>query len=207
MDQEELEALLGRSLTSREVTNLDLYLEIAQESLEELLCISLDVDDSSGEPEEETRTFDIREGYSTVFTGIFTELSGVKVDGNATTNYHTAFWDKRSNPYYNSIVLDEVGGTEAEITGLWGFTEVPSDLKLLWAQLFANVSKKYMAGNRNVKRKKVRNFDITFGDLTDDQAFLDENQRTISKYSLCNIGYVLHGEVCEVHRSRYCGCV
>lgn len=206
MTQEQLEALLGRSLTPREVTNLDLYFEIAQESLEELLCISLDVNpDGSGEPELDTQTFDVREGYSTVFTGIFTQLSEVKVDGTVTTDYYPAFWDKRSNAYYNSIVLDDCNASEVEITGYWGFDSIPADLQLLWAQMFANVSKKYKAGGGNVKRKDVRNFSVWLGDLSDDETFINENKRAIQKYSLCNVGYVLHGRTCSTHGRYGCG--
>lgn len=208
MNEAQVAALLGRPLTTTENTNFDLYLEIAKESLEELLCISLDVNpDGSGAPELETQTFDVREGYSTVFTGIFTSLTEVKVDGTVTTDYYPAFWDKRNNSYYNSIVLDDCDVAEVEITGYWGFDQTPADLQLLWAQLFANVSKKYSAGGGNVKRKDVRNFSITYGDLTDDEAFTSANARTINKYSLCNVGYVLHGDVCKLHRSRHCECV
>lgn len=205
MTQAQLEALLGRSLTPREVSNLDQYLEIANESLEELLCISLDVNpDGSGDPEESTLTFDVREGYSTVFTGIFTEVMEVKVDGNVTEDYYPAFWDKRSSSFYNSIVLNYPGKT-VEITGYWGFSKIPSDLQLLWAQLFVNVSKKYTAGSANIRNKKVEDFSISYGELTDDETFLNANKRAISKYSLCNIGYVLHGDVCNTHRVRRCG--
>lgn len=209
MDESDLVALLGRPLTPKENTNINLYLDIAKESLEELLCISLDTNpNGSGNAETETRTFDVREGYSTVFTGIFTQLSEVKVDGKTTTDYYPAFWDKRSGAYYNSIVLGNKDAKEVEITGLWGFSSIPSDLKLLWAQLFANTSKKYTAGSANVKSKKVEDFSISYGDLTDDEAFLAANNRTIQKYSMCNIGNVQHGDVCNAHRVRGCrGCL
>lgn len=205
MDESELEALLGRPLTPTENTNKDLYLDIAKESLEELLCISLDTNpNGSGDAETETRTFDVREGYSTVFAGIFAQVSQVKVDGTVTEDYYPAFWDKRSNPFYNSIVLAKAGNT-AEITAVWGFSTVPNDLKLLWAQLFANVSKKYTPGSDNIRRKAVEDFSIWLGDLTDDETFLNANKRTIQKYSMCNIGYVLHGSTCKSHRRRDCG--
>jgi hypothetical protein len=200
MDESELEALLGRPLTPTENTNFDLYLDISKESLEELLCISLD-------SVSETRTFDVREGYSTVFTGIFTEITEVRLDGNVTTDYYPAFWDKRSSAYYNSIVLGKKRAKEVEITGFWGFGSIPADLKLLWAQLFANVSKKYSPGNDNIRRKAVEDFSLWLGDLTDDQAFINANARTIKKYSMCNIGYMLHGKTCRTHRRRNCGCL
>lgn len=197
MSQSELEALLGRSLTQREVTNLDLYLDIAKESLEELLCISLDTNpDTSGGKDSETRSFDVREGYSTVFTDIFSEIEEVKVDGVTTTGYYPAFWDKRSGDYFNSIVLDCRTAESVEITGCWGFETLPGDLQLLWAQQFAIVSKKYKAGAGNVKSKQVEDFRISYGDLTDDQVFLNDNRRIIKKYSMCNIAHVLHGGTC-----------
>lgn len=206
MNEAQVAALLGRPLTTTENTNFDLYLEIAKESLEELLCISLDVNpDGSGEPELDTQTFDVRDGYSTVFTGIFTELTEVKVDGTVTTDYYPAFWDKRSNAYYNSIVLDDCNASEVEITGYWGFDSIPADLQLLWAQMFANVSKKYKAGNSNVKSKQVEDFRISYGDLTDDETFLNDNKRAIQKYSLCNVGYVIHGSTCSTHGRYHCG--
>lgn len=202
MSQSELEALLGRSLTSNEIANRDTYLEIAKDSIEELLCISLNCENI-----EETRVFDVREGYSTVFTDIFIEIESVEVGSNTTTDYTERFWDKRSNDFYNSIVLGSTCKTAdtVTITAVWGFESLPNDLKLLWAQMFANVSKKYVVGGGNVKRKSVRNFDITYGNETDDQLFLDANTRTISKYSMCNIGYVRHGKTCSVHRRFGCG--
>jgi hypothetical protein len=205
MEDDKLVALLGRPLSPTEQTNKDLYLDIAKEQLENLLCISLDVNpEGSGDAEADTRTFEIREGYSTVFTGIFTSLTEVKVDDVATTDYYNAYWDKRSNSYYNSIVLDECGGSEVEITGIWGFNEVPNDLQMLWAQLFANVSKKYAAGSGNIKSKKVEDFSITYGDLSDDEVFMKDNALTIRKYSLCTIGYVRHGKTCT-HGGAPCG--
>lgn len=205
MTQQQLEALLGRPLTPTEVENLDLYLEIAQESLAELLCMSLEVNpDGSGDPETDTRVFDVREGYSTVFTGIFTEIKEVKVDGEVTTDYYPVFWDKRSNTFYNSIVLNHSGKT-VEITGFWGFDSLPRDLQMLLAQLFANASKKYQSGGANIKSKQTEDFRINYGDLTDDEAFINANQRTINKYSLCNVGYVLHGSTCGTHGRYDCG--
>ncbi len=205
MTQEELETLLGRPLTSNEVNNLDTYLDIAKESLEDLLCMPIDLQGDTSDDDEYTQVFDIREGYSTVFTGIFTEITEVKIDSVVTDNYYPAFWDKRSNPYYNSIILDYCSGKEVEVTGVWGFISLPSDIQLLWAQLFANVSKRYVPGTDNVQRKAVEDFSIWLGDLTDDETFLNANQRIIGKYSLCNIGYVLHGQVCVIHGRYDCG--
>jgi hypothetical protein len=78
MTRAKLESLLGRSLTPNEVTNLTLYLDIATDSLEDMLCMSLTTETS-------TREFEAREGYSTLFTGAFTDVSEVTVDAYSET--------------------------------------------------------------------------------------------------------------------------
>lgn len=121
MTQEQLESLLGRPLTANEIANKDLYLNIATEALEELICSPIaDV--------TETRTFDIREGYSTVFTDIFRSVSEVKIDGTIIdpSNYSLRQWDKRNADWYNSLVFDTRFRSyqkEIEITAEWGFME------------------------------------------------------------------------------------
>lgn len=207
MSEEEVEKLLGRPLSEREQANFDLYLNIAKESLEELLCISLDVQaDESDSSDPETRTFDIREGYSTVFTDIFNEVNTIEVDGNEITDFYPAFWDKKNNAFYNSIVLDKAKGKELQISAFWGFVELPDDLKQLWAQLFADTSQKYVSGSGNIKSKQVEDFRISYGDLTNDQSFINANSRIISKYGMCDIGYIKHGKVCR-HGSNCLRCI
>lgn len=187
MKQSDLEALLGRPLTPGELANRELYLQIARESLEELLCINL-CDNDTG-----TRVFDIREGYRTVFTDVFTELSKVEVDGQEVTDYTPAFWDRRTNAFYNSIVLDEPKGTKVALTGFWGFNKTPADLKRLWAIAFSDTAQKYTSGEAGVKSKRVEDFDITYGNLSDDDMFIRNNARVISKYQMCNAGYTVSG--------------
>lgn len=201
MTQQELEALLGRSLTPREQTNLNLYLEIAQENLESLLCTSLELQDGS-DPEEQERTYEPREGYKTIFTDVFTDVSSVEVNGQA-VDYYPAFWDKRNAGFYNSIVLSKRTNKEVTITAIWGFPEWPSDLKQLIAQAFANVSEKYEV--KDVKSKRVEDFQVTYGDLSDDEAFVKNNAVTINKYSQCKVGYIKHGKVCRSHGVYDCG--
>ena len=205
MNQAQLEALLGRPLTSVEVTNLDLYLEIANETLERLICTSI-------EPVTETRTFNTRKGYRTAFVDIFTNVTEVKVNDVVldASDYSIRQWDKRNGSWYNSIVLERRIAntcTEIEVTGDWGFALgeggayiVPADLQSALAGLFSLVTKKNKL-NSAVKSKQVEDFRITFADNVN----LDEEFRTtygsiIDKYSLCNIGYVRHGEVYYGHR-------
>src|SRR5215217_2150788 len=100
LNQAQLEVILGRPLTAREVTNISSYLKTAQENLETLLCSPLDT-------ETETRFFNTRIGYRTVFTDIFTEVESVKVNGVTVdpSQYYVAQFDKRNSPLYSSIVF------------------------------------------------------------------------------------------------------
>jgi len=201
MNQAQLEALLGRPLTSVEVTNLELYLEIANDTLETLLCTSI-------RPATEERTFSLREGYRTAFLDIFTAVTEVKVNGEVQdpTSYSVRQWDKRNATWYNSLVLaDRITSTTDEITvnATWGFVDapvedyaVPSDLQVILAGLFSLITKKNKL-NPAVASKQTEDFRISFNvDVDLDEEFYTQYSKTIDKYSLCNIGYVRHGEVC-----------
>lgn len=200
MNQSTLEALLGRSLTAREITNKPLYLEIAKENLKELICVDLDCGNTV-----ETRTFVSRDGYSTVFCDVFNQVDEVKVDGVVVTNYYSSFFDDRNAGFYNSLVFDErFNESTVEVKAVWGFNQIPKDLQRLWAQMFAIVSKKRATGS--VKSKQVEDFRITFGDLSDEEQFEKDNRITITKYNMCGLNYgTHHGTVCETHRIFDCG--
>lgn len=198
MEQSEMSALLGRPLTPREVANYDSYLEIANELLEDVLCYNSYAPDESGTTEE-TRVFDSREGYSTVFTGAFNNVSSVTVDGQAVTNYSPRLWDNRNATWYNSIVFDcPFNRTqEVAITAEWGFTELPADLQRLLSKYFALVGSG-AKNEANVQSKRVEDYQITYGnvDQTKAEQIANANSLTIGKYSICNIGNFQHGKVC-----------
>ena len=199
MNQAQLEALLGRPLTPVEVTNIELYLDIANDTLESLICTPI-------APATETRTFSTREGYRTAFVDIFTAITEVKVNGDVldAAKYSKRQWDKQNGTWFNSIVLDsDVSDTctEIEVTGTWGFAvdelAVPNDLQAVLAGLFDLITKKNKL-NSTIKSKQVEDFRLTFADSVDlDEEFSTKYGTTINKYSLCNIGYVRNGEVCN----------
>lgn len=166
--------------------------EEAKQFLESLLC--LDFSQDSGE-----RTFTTREGMRTVFTGIFSNVNSVTVNGQA-VDYYPAFFDKRSGSFFNSIVLDKPVCGEVVIDADWGFDELPADLKKLLANADAVTSQAYSV--KEVKSKRVEDFSITYSDLSDDEVFHKQNAVTIAKYSMCDVPYVLHGETC--HHGRVC---
>lgn len=193
-------ALLGRPLTTVEDTNFNLYLEIAEENVADLLCIPLEV--QTAETVAEERTFIKRREFSTVFTPIFTEVTKVLLDDEETTNYTRAFWDNRNADEFNSIILTVCSlnrDYEVKITAKWGFTTLPATLKRLIAQAFAVVSSKYQV--KDVKSKKIEDFTITFGDiLSEDDVHAQRNARTIKKYSICGIVDIQSGDICYWRR-------
>lgn len=167
----------------------------ARQMVEELLCLDLAQD--TGE-----RTFDAREGYRTVFTGIFSDVSSVTVDGVAVTDYYPAFFDKRNSKFYNSIVFKEEVCGEVIVDADWGFNDcLPADLQALVDKALLIVSQTY--STKDVKSKKVEDFSVVYGDLSDDEVFVKQNALTIRKYSMCDSGYIVNGETC--HHGRFCG--
>lgn len=198
MTETKLAALLGRPLTALETTNYKLYLDIASERLQELLCFPLT-------EVTETRYFSAREGYSTVFVGAIQSVSEVKLNGSISTDYTPYLWDSRNSQWFNSLVFNEKfdANDEVEITGDWGFCPIPNDLGQLLAKLF-NLVSSGAAADSNIASKQVEDFRVTFKgatstteDLSDEERLIEANAQTINKYSLCNIGQVRNGAVCD----------
>jgi hypothetical protein len=194
MDKSVMAALLGRSLTTIEDDNYPMYLEIATENLEDLLCITLN-------EVEEARTFDTRAGYSTAYLDIFQSVTEVKVNEveKDSDDYSLRQWDKRTGSWYNSLVLGSkfLSDDEIEVTATWGFDIVPNDLNLLLARMFALISTKNKFDG-TVTKKQVEDFRIEFDlDADLDDQFYAENRKTIAKYGLCNMPNVQHGALNE----------
>ena len=201
MNKAEIAALLGRPLTSIEDTNFGTYLNIAEQSLEELICTTIN-------PVEETRVFDTRKGYSTAFVDIFTDVSEVKLNDEVVDadDYSVRQWDKRSGSWYNSLVFDNKFKKDdvVEVTAEWGFTpasgddpDIPVDLQAVIAGLFGLITKKNKSDG-SISSKQVEDFRIAFNaDVDLDEEFYRNYRKTIAKYSLCDIGNVQHGEVCS----------
>jgi len=193
IDAAQLAKLLGRPLTPVETANIELYLDIAYERLESVICSTVD-------SIAEERTYDGRDGYSTVFTDIFVEVSSVVVDGKTIdpADYSIRQWDKRNASWYNSIVFKDklCGDAVVVIDATWGFAEdtMPADLQLLVAKFFALVSSMNKA-NGNVKSKKVEDFSISFNDNSVYNQFVIDNAATIRKYSLCDVGKIRSGKI------------
>ena len=160
--------------------------EEAKQWLESLLCLDLSQD--SGE-----RTFTPREGMRTIFTGIFSNVSSVTVNGTD-VDYYPAFFDKRNGEFYNSIVLDCPPNCEVIVDADWGFDTIPADLQRLLDNAEKVISKAYSV--KEVKSKKIEDYSITYSDLSDDEVFMKQNAVTIAKYSMCHIPYVLHSRSC-----------
>jgi len=193
MTQSELEALLGRSLTSTEVTNLTLYLEIATSNLNDLLCTTTN-------EVTEARTFDTRKGYKTAFVGIFQSVTEVKLDDNAISSdeYTLRQWDKRTADWYNAIVFDDaITADEITVTGTWGFASgtLPNDLNMVLANLFDLITKRNKFDG-TIASKRVEDFQINFNTDSDlDDEFYNKYSKILSKYSLCDIPNIQSGAI------------
>jgi len=195
LTQAQLESLLNRTLTSAEVTNLSLYLEIAIQQLSALLCFT---------PEKATgtavaRLYETREGYRTIFTAPFVGTPVVSVDGvvQEVDTYSVRQFDNLNGTWFNSIVFKSFIYRDIDtvsITADWGFTALPSDLSLVIANLF-NMQSVNNSGTGKVKSKKIEDFSITYSDVSEEERFNTQYSGTIAKYSLCSQSNVQHGDV------------
>jgi hypothetical protein len=186
MNKDKVSALLGRPLTPYEDTNFDLYIKIAKENLGTLLCVDLCADGPM--------VYSAREGYSTVFTDIFSEVLEVKLNGQVVTNYSPRQWNRRNADWYNSLVFDCKlnKGDVIEVDADWGL-EFPLDLQEVIAGLFDLITKKH--NDPTIQSKQVEDFRITFKDADIPQDFRNKYADTISKYRMCDIPYVKHGDI------------
>jgi len=148
---------------------------------------------------DETRTYDAREGYRTIFTDIFTDVTSVTKNGEAvaTTDYSIRQWDKRSASWYNSIVFTDAleADDEIAVTADWGFGgSMPKDLQLVLAQLFGLITKKNKF-DATVSNKQVEDFRISFNADADlDEAFYKNYNSILKKYSMCSLPTLRQGE-------------
>ena len=194
-DKTTLVKLLGRSLTSSEDSNFEQYINYTISTLENLLCWSPVCTDA-------TAIYTSRDGYRTLWTDPFTSITDVKVDGSAVTDYKLAFNGNFNYPFYNSVVFPHpLGGQTVEITGTWGFEELPADLGSLVAEIFKMTGRVNTANlSANVKSKSVEDFSITYSDRSEMDALASNNSSVIAKYSNCqSAGEISHGntEQCD----------
>lgn len=191
----QVEGWLGRSLTDTENAGFDKYLALAVDKFEQLTCSTL-------KRITETRIFDSRDGMRSLFVGLFTTLSEVKVDGVIVTNFSPAQGDKRGSlTWYNAVLSDNkmVAGQNIAITANWGFETLPDDVAMTLAQLFALVSSD--SEEYRIKSKKIEDFSISYADTeTAFNAFISDFGGILNKYSVCGVGEVRHGRVSCIPR-------
>jgi len=188
MTQEQVAKLLNRTLTSSEVNNFDLYINIAIERLEQLVCFSLC--DNGG-----TRTYDSRYGYRSLYIDPFSSVVSVEVDGVATTDYIIKQNNDYNGSWYNIIEFtDKLLGGTVVVDAVWGFDCIPYDLQLLIAKLFNQIAVEQKSDSQ-VKSKKIEDFSVTYKDSTTFDEFVSANEMTINKYSQCNLSQLRNGRV------------
>ena len=197
ISEAELVKLLGRPLTSKESANFTLYIDIATETLEDLLCFQIYQYDSSGE--DAVFQFQPRAGYSTLWLPAFASVSEVKIKDQIidTSKYTLQQSGNLNASWFNSIVFDhKLKSDVVSVKARWGFERLPDDLALLLAKLF-DLNSKAQSSSGMVASKQIEDFRVTFRtDTTLMNQFMDENSRTIAKYSLCSVGEVRNGNIC-----------
>lgn len=193
LTKEQVAKLLNRSLTTAEDTNFALYLKIATERLQELLCMTLCGD--AGE-----RTYETRTGYRTLWVDPFTDINSITIDGNETEDYTKKQNDKFNGSWYNVIEFDrKQTGKNVVVDAEWGFNPMPSDLQLLLAGMF-NQNSVEQTSDGQVKSKKIEDFSVTYKDSATFDEFVSSNASVVEKYAQCSQGYIRHGNVYQYWR-------
>jgi len=187
MNQSTLEKLLGRKLTPNEVTNLTLYMTIADQRLTELLCVRYDCT-------SEKRKYTTRPNYRTAYTDIFNAVNAVTVNGVDVTNYVARQFNNMNGVWFNSLVFNTpLKGQIIEIDADWGFTTVPPDMNLLRARMFDVINSDAIGAD--VTKKRIEDYAIELGGKSAVDVFIDANQQIIDKYGLCSITEIDNGNV------------
>ncbi len=191
MTQDKISALLGRPLSSTEISNFTTYLELAQSRVSDLLCFDIC-------QKVATRKFSGRNGYRTLNVPIFTEIDSVKIDDTETTAYTVRSGSDLYGDWYNSIVFDAPLHCDTiEIKADWGFSQMPLDVQMMVADVFGMITDPLE--DALVSSKQVEDFRITLKDKTKEEAFAQKYAATIAKYSACVSGNIQSGYVGRIH--------
>lgn len=162
-------------------------MDTAQSIIEQLTCLNLEVSKTPV-----ARVYDVRDGFSTVFTDLFQDVTSV-TDGTNPVSYTAMFWGNRNTKLKNSIVLDDCQYVkEVTVTATW---KIPDDLQAVIDNLDALLTATSGKTSR-VKSKKVEDFSITMNDNTEIEQFILDNKAIIDKYSICGVGNVRNGSIC-----------
>lgn len=182
MTQDKLSALLGRPLSSVEVTNFKTYLKLAESRVSDLLCYDIC-------QRVEVKRFSARLGYRTLNVPVFTEIDEVKLDGQVTEKYEVRQGQNLNGEWYNTIVFDApLHCQTVEVDADWGFSSVPMDIQVMIAQLFGMATD--TLESNLVSSKQVEDFRISFNNKTKTEVFTSKYAATIAKYSGCVQGNV-----------------
>lgn len=193
LTKEQIAKLLNRPLSEEETANYSLYLNIATERLEDMLCLNFT-------KEIAERVFYTRDGYRTVFTDPFVGDPTVTVDGvekTLGTDYTVRQFDRPNTGWSNSVVFKRHlhrNIEEIAITAEWGFDEVPVDIQLFLSKLF-DVNSKEQNLEKIPTSKKIEDFSVTYQKPLSLEEVIVQNSSVIAKYAQCSRGSIRSGHI------------
>lgn len=195
ISKEDMAKLLGRPLTSAETTNYDLYIEIAQEQLEQLLGLKLTGTDNS------ERVYEARSGFHSLVIDPFSANNPTVTDGdgNAVTGFAVRLDDDYNAKWFNTIELvDRMKAGIYKVKAKWGYgSELPKGLQLLMAGMFdVTANGNPVASEAKIKSETTLSHSVTFDTSSEAyQRFVDSYAALIAKYSQDRTAMVLSGKV------------
>ena len=199
MEKQDVEKLLGRSLSEKELQGFEEYLDIAHDELEELLNFQFEFPDSTeSEEPASVRTFEPNNGFRSLYVDPFIGTPVVMIDEDIVDidDYHLLQNDRRNSAWFNTIVFDHTMHCRKpiEVTATWGFGHtLPNDFQLLIARTFVLVASAAVSGKDRVRSKSIEDFSVTYDTKYGvKEQFLSDNARIIAKYRLPK-GDISHG--------------
>lgn len=198
LSEAKLAEILNRPLTTNESGNYTKLATQAAGHMSLLLCGS-----TTYEADAE-RTYEVREGYRTIFTDPFTGTATVTIGGSTTDadKYTLRLGDAivGGSGVKNAVVFKKhlTRGTElVTIRANFGFndTTMPVELQGMFADLFVKADRDAASiGQRAVKSKRIDDYSVTYAD-EDVDTFKASYAAVLSKYAACGSGAVRHGTV------------
>lgn len=182
MRQEQIEKILGRTLTSDEQKSFEAHIKIAIEKLERLLCFRF-----CGESGE--RLYPVRFGFRSQYLDPFSSVLSVKLDGKEIKEFTLRFNESYNSSIFNCLEFKQaLDGEILTVEADWGFENMPLNLQVLVAKMFELNIKESELGSSNIKSKRIEDFSVTYKDSSLLDEFIENNRETIDYYSLCTVG-------------------
>lgn len=191
MNQAEIEAILDRPLTQREIDNFDSYIASATDFLRSILNRRIEKASSASD-----RVFVGLEGYESLPVDIFNGAAVITLNTRPIEAFVRRQGERYEGDWFDTIEFsDPMCGDKYVINANWGFTEYPYSLQVLIANAFVVVSGQI---NANIPTQKIKSetslsHSVTYETATNHQErFIEDNVTLVNQWKRYDSGLIAH---------------